>query len=237
MSDHIVKAFDEELQKLKTMLAQMGGLAEEELAKAIDAISRRDGALADAVIASDAQVDQLERAIEERAILVIAKRQPMASDLREIMVAIRVSSDLERIGDFAKNIAKRTHAISEDYPRRIMTGISRMGTLALTQLRDVLDAYVQRDDAKAMNVWKRDEELDALYNSIFRELLTYMMEDPRTIGLCTHLLFGAKNIERIGDHCTNIAENIHYLVHGRLLTAERPKGDVTSTTPVSELEK
>ncbi|NBQ89030.1 MAG: phosphate transport system regulatory protein PhoU [Betaproteobacteria bacterium] len=131
MSDHIVKAFDEELQKLKTMLAQMGGLAEEELAKAIDAISRRDGALADAVIASDAQVDQLERAIEERAILVIAKRQPMASDLREIMVAIRVSSDLERIGDFAKNIAKRTHAISEDYPRRIMTGISRMGTLAV----------------------------------------------------------------------------------------------------------
>ena len=237
MSDHIVKAFDEELQNLKNMLARMGGLAEEELARAIDAISRRDSKLADDVIASDAQVDALERAIEERAILVIAKRQPMASDLREIMVAIRVSSDLERIGDFAKNIAKRTHAVSEDYPRRIMTGISRMGALALTQLKDVLDAYVQRDADKAVQVWRKDEELDALYNSIFRELLTYMMEDPRTIGLCTHLMFGAKNIERIGDHCTNVAENVYYLVHGRALAGERPKGDTTSVTPVSQFDK
>jgi phosphate transport system protein len=237
MSDHIVKAFDEELQTLKNMLARMGGLAEEELARAIDAISRRDGALADQVIASDAQVDALEREIEERAILVIARRQPMASDLREIMVAIRVSSDLERIGDFAKNIAKRTHAVSEDYPRRVMTGITRMGSLALEQLKDVLDAYVQHNEAKALEVWRKDEELDALYNSIFRELLTYMMEDPRTIGLCTHLLFAAKNIERIGDHCTNIAENVYYLVHGRQLTAERPKGDITSITPVATPEK
>lgn len=237
MSDHIVKAFDEELQNLKNMLARMGGLAEEELAQAIDAISRRDGTLADQVIASDAQVDALERDIEERAILVIARRQPMASDLREIMVAIRVSSDLERIGDFAKNIAKRTHAVSEDYPRRVMTGITRMGSLALEQLKDVLDAYVQRNEAKALDVWRKDEELDALYNSIFRELLTYMMEDPRTIGLCTHLLFAAKNIERIGDHCTNIAENVYYLVHGRPLTAERPKGDVTSITPMATPEK
>ena len=237
MTDHIVKAFDDELQNLKTMLSQMGGLAEDELARAIDAISRRDSHLADQVIASDNQVDDLERAIEERAILVIAKRQPMASDLREIMVAIRVSADLERIGDFAKNIAKRTHAVSDDYPRRVMTGITRMGEMALNQLKEVLDSYIQRDAEKAMEVWRRDEDLDALYNSIFRELLTYMMEDPRTIGLCTHLMFGAKNIERIGDHCTNIAENVYYLVHGRPLAGERPKGDITSFTPVSKLEK
>jgi phosphate transport system protein len=237
MTDHIVKAFDEELQTLKTMLSQMGGMAEEALASAIDAISRRDGMLADRVISADQQIDELEREIEERAILVIAKRQPMASDLREIMVAIRVSADLERIGDFAKNIAKRTHAVSEDYPRRVMTGITRMGEMALGQLKDVLDSYIQRDSEKAMDVWKRDEDLDALYNSIFRELLTYMMEDPRTIGLCTHLMFGAKNIERIGDHCTNIAENVYYLVHGRALSGERPKGDITSFTPVSKLEK
>ena len=231
MSDHIVKAFDDELANLKTQIAQMGGLAEQELDQAIEAITRRDAMLADRVIASDA----LELAIEERAILVIAKRSPVASDLREIMVAIRIAADLERIGDFAKNIAKRTHAMNEDYPRSVIAGLTRMGKLALGQLQDVLDAYIQRNDTKALEVWRRDEDLDALYNSIFRELLTYMMEDPRTIGLCTHLLFGAKNIERIGDHCTNIAENVWYLVHGRPLTEERPKKDITSTTPVSKL--
>jgi phosphate transport system protein len=159
----------------------------------------------------------------------------MALDLRQIMVSIRIASDLERIGDLAKNIAKRTHAIPEDHPRRIMTGLARMGRLALGQLKDVLDAYAERDEAKALAVWRNDEEIDALYNSIFRELLTYMMEDPRTIGVCTHLLFGAKNIERIGDHATNIAENIYYLVHGRPLKDERPKKDITSSTPITGL--
>lgn len=235
MSDHIVKAFDDELANLKTQIAQMGGLAEQELDQAIEAITRRDTVLADRVIASDAKVDALELAIEERAILVIAKRAPVATDLREIMVAIRIAADLERIGDFAKNIAKRTHAMNEDYPRSVIVGLTRMGKLALAQLQDVLDAYVQRNADKALEVWRKDEELDALYNSIFRELLTYMMEDPRTIGLCTHLLFGAKNIERIGDHCTNIAENVWYLIHGRQLAEERPKKDFTSVTPVSKL--
>jgi phosphate transport system protein len=152
------------------------------------------------------------------------------------MVSIRIASDLERIGDLAKNIAKRTHAIPEDYPPRIMNGLSRMGRLALGQLKDVLDAFAQKNEAKALEVWRSDEEIDALYNSIFRELLTYMMEDPRTIGLCTHLLFGAKNIERIGDHATNIAENIYYLVHGKALKDERPKKDRTSTTRFTDLE-
>jgi phosphate transport system protein len=232
MSDHTVKAYDDELSRLKTMLAQMGGLAEEQLARAMDALSRRDTELADLVIADDAKVDALEVAIEERSIATIAKRQPMASDLREIMAAIRISSDLERIGDLAKNLAKRTHAMSDAMPRRIMVGLKRMSTLAQEQLQNVLDAYARKDDALAFEVWRSDEEIDALYNSVFRELLTYMMEDPRTIGLCAHLLFGAKNLERIGDHTTNIAENVYYLVNGKPIAEERPKKDVTSMTAV-----
>jgi phosphate transport system protein len=230
MSEHIVRAYDEELASLKTMLAQMGGLAEDQLAKAIDSLAKRDTILADQVIAQDEKVDALELNIEERAILTIARRQPMARDLREIMVAIRISSDLERIGDLAKNVAKRVHAIPDAPPRKLSSGLTRMGRLALEQLITVLDAYATMSDEKALEVWRSDEELDALYNSIFRELLTYMMEDPRTIGLCAHLLFGAKNFERIGDHATNIAENIYYLVHGKPIRGERPKKDLTSST-------
>jgi phosphate transport system protein len=230
MSDHIVRAYDEDLASLKTMLAQMGGLAEDQLAKAIDALAKRDTLSADQVIAQDEKVDILELNIEEKAILTIARRQPMARDLREIMVAIRISSDLERIGDLAKNVAKRVHAISDVLPRRLSSGLTRMGRLSLEQLKNVLDAYASMSDEKALEVWRGDEDIDALYNSIFRELLTYMMEDPRMIGVCTHLLFGAKNFERIGDHATNIAENIYYLVHGKPIKEERPKKDTTSTT-------
>ena len=230
MSDHIVRAYDEDLTALKTMLAQMGGLAEEQLDGAIEALVKRDTALADKIIAGDARIDVLEQQIEEKAILTIAKRQPMARDLREIMVAIRISSDLERIGDLAKNTAKRTHAISDALPRKLVSGLTRMGLLAQEELKNILDAYAQADAEKAMTVWRSDEELDALYNSIFRELLTYMMEDPRNIGLCTHLLFGAKNLERIGDHATNIAENVYYLVNGKSIAEERPKKDQTSVT-------
>jgi phosphate transport system protein len=228
MSDHIAKAYDQDIAMLKTQLAEMGGIAEEQLANAIQALSRRDTQLADQVIHNDKQLDQLERSIEEKAILTIAKRQPMAKDLREIMVAIRVSSDIERIGDLAKNTAKRTHAISEALPRKLSTGLARMGAMAQSQLTQVLDAYASRDGEKALDVWRSDEELDSLYNSIFRELLTYMMEDPRNISLCTHLLFGAKNLERIGDHTTNIAENIHYLIHGKTIAEGRPKKDITA---------
>jgi phosphate transport system protein len=228
MSDHIAKAYDQDIASLKTQLAEMGGIAEEQLANAIQALTRRDVSLADDVIANDQRLDDLERSIEEKAILTIAKRQPMAQDLREIVVSIRVSSDIERIGDLAKNTAKRTHAISEPLPRKLSTGLARMGQMAQSQLHQVLNAYAQRNDELGLAVWRSDEDLDSLYNSIFRELLTYMMEDPRNIGLCTHLLFGAKNLERIGDHTTNIAENIHYLIHGKTIAESRPKKDVTA---------
>jgi phosphate transport system protein len=177
-------------------------------------------------------MDKLEKDIEERAITMIARRQPMAHDLRAIIVAIRISSDLERIGDLAKNIAKRTLAVDEPLPRSVNAGMNRMAELALEQLTDVLDAYARLDVEKAQDVWTKDSRIDALYNSVFRELLTYMMEDARTISMCTHLLFGAKNIERIGDHATNIAENIFYLVTGGAPEGQRPKEDQTSTTSI-----
>ncbi len=231
MSSHIVSAFDQDLGQLRNLIAQMGGLAEDQFARAIEALSRSDRTLAERVIAADEKIDQLEKEVEENAIKLIAKRQPMATDLRAIMVAIRISSDLERIGDLAKNIAKRTLAVNEPLPRSVNAGLNRMAEMALEQLTDVLDAYASLDTVKAEEVWKNDSRIDALYNSVFRELLTYMMEDARTIGMCTHLLFGAKNIERIGDHTTNIAENIHYLVTGGTLD-DRPKEDNTSLTPV-----
>ena len=157
---------------------------------------------------------------------MIARRQPLAIDLRETISAIRISGDMERIGDLAKNIAKRALAIAGQFqPQKIVVGVQHMGDLVLGQLKDVLDAYAQQDEAKALDVWRRDGAIDALYTSLFRELLTYMMEDPRNISFCTHLLFCAKNIERIGDHTTNIAETIHYLVTGETLTTERPKDD------------
>jgi phosphate transport system protein len=232
MKTHIVSAFDEELAELRKLIAQMGGLAEDQFGKSIDALSSSDRQLAEKVIASDEKIDRLEKDLEERAIKLIAKRQPMAADLRAIIVAIRISSDLERIGDLAKNIAKRTLAVDESLPRSVNAGMNRMAELALEQLSDVLDAYARLDVDKAQEVWVKDSRIDALYNSVFRELLTYMMEDARTIGMCTHLLFGAKNIERIGDHTTNIAENIHYLITGGAPKGERPKEDATSITPV-----
>jgi phosphate transport system protein len=233
MSDHIVKAYDNDLAALKSLLSQMGGLAEEQLARSIDALVRRDTKLADRVVQADEKLDALEVEIEEKAVLTIAKRQPMAKDLRVIMVAIRISADIERIGDLAKNIAKRAHAIYDNIPQRLAKSLERLGDLSQTQVKLVLDAFAASDAEKAMEVWRHDEDIDALYNSIFRELLTYMMEDPRMIGACTHLLFAAKNIERIGDHATNIAENIYYLVNGEMLKEQRPKKDRTSITPFS----
>jgi len=231
MSEHTLKAFDDDLASLKSMLSEMGGLCEESLQRAMTAITKRDTKLADEVIAGDERIDQMEIAVEEKAVVTIAKRQPMARDLRNIMVTIRIASDLERIGDLAKNVAKRTHAVNERLPRSLSVGLERMGQLSQEQLKLVLDAFAADDAEKALDVWRHDEDIDALYNSIFRELLTYMMEDPRVIGACTHLLFATKNIERIGDHCTNIAENIYYLVHGTPLREERPKKDKTSVTP------
>ncbi|MFO1032961.1 MAG: phosphate signaling complex protein PhoU [Hyphomicrobiales bacterium] len=235
MSDHIVKAYDNDLAVLKSLLSQMGGIAEEQLARSIDALVQRDTKLADIVVHTDEQLDALEIEIEEKAVLTIAKRQPVARDLRNIMVAIRIASDIERIGDLAKNIAKRAHAIYDNIPQRLTKGLRRLGEQSQVQVKLVLDAFAANDAVKAMEVWRHDEDIDALYNSIFRELLTYMMEDPRMIGACTHLLFAAKNIERIGDHATNIAENVYYLVNGEMLKEQRPKKDKTSTTQFSSL--
>jgi phosphate transport system protein len=230
--EHIVRSYEEELSLLNNKIAKMGGLAEQVLGQSIEALERRDPELAAATINEDEAIDALEREIEEQTVAMIARRQPMAYDLRQIMAALRIANDLERIGDLGKNIAKRAVAVvTEQQPKQLMLGLKHMGELALGQLKDVLDAFIERDADRALKVWYKDEEIDAMYNSLFRELL--MMEDPRNIGLCTHLLFGAKNIERIGDHATNIAENVYYLVHGTAITDQRPKGDTTSTTPVA----
>jgi phosphate transport system protein len=229
MNEHTAKAFDADLQELARSVAEMGGLAEKQVADAVTSLAKRDGKLAQAVMAADPAIDTLQREIEEKAILTIARRQPMAVDLREIVGALRVANDLERIGDLAKNIAKRVVALGTDLqPHKVIRGVEHMADLVLNQLKDVLDAYARRDLAKALDVWRGDEEIDAVNNSLFRELLTYMMEDPRNITFCTHLLFCAKNIERMGDHATNVAETVYYIVEGRALADERPKGDNTS---------
>ena len=232
-SEHIVKSYDEELSRLNKIIVEMGGLAESQLASAIDSVVQRDSDLAARVVEADAAVDQLERDLDNLAIRLLALRQPMARDLREIVVALKIASDLERICDYAANVAKRSIALSQAPPIQPVYALPRMGRLALLLVKDVIDAYVERDPDKALAVWNRDEELDEMYASIFREFLTYMMEDPRNIGACTHLLFMAKNIERIGDHATNIAENLYYLVHGTPLTQARPKGDNSSIQVVA----
>jgi phosphate transport system protein len=225
MSDHIVRAYDQELESLGQKIAEMGGIAEKMLSDAMDALSDFDVKLAQATINSDPRLDVLQREIEERAILTIARRQPLAVDLREIIATIRISNDLERVGDLAKNIAKRTIKIASDarIPRAII-GLRSMHDSAAMLLKDVLDAYSQRDAERAHDVWVYDADLDALEDSVFRDLLTFMMEDPRNITFCAHLLFCSKNIERIGDHATNIAETVIYLVTGEIPPIDRPKG-------------
>jgi phosphate transport system protein len=232
MSEHIVKSFTEQLEGLANAVAQMGGLTEAQFGNAIEAIAKRDAALAESAIGSDSRIDQLQQAVEEQALKVLALRQPMAVDLRDTLASIKIASELERIGDLAKNIGKRALVLTREPPIRLTQSLARMGRQTLVQLKSVLDAYSGRDAKAAEQVWRHDDEIDELYNSLFRELLTYMMEDPRMIGLCTHLLFVAKNIERAGDHATNIAETVYHMVTGEFLRDERPKADVTSTTPI-----
>ena len=233
MSEHTIKAFDADLQDLTRVVVEMGGLAERQIVNALEALEKHDTALAQRVIAEDAKIDALQREVEEKAILTIARRQPMAVDLREVVGALRLSNDLERVGDLAKNIAKRVGALDSDFqPQQVMRGVEHMTDLVLAQIKEVLDSFAHRDTVKALAVWRGDEEVDAVNNSLFRELLTYMMEDPRNISYCIHLLFCAKNIERMGDHATNIAESVYYMVEGRTLAEERPKGDTTETTSV-----
>jgi phosphate transport system protein len=237
MSEHIVKSFSEQLEMLANAVAQMGGLAEAQFANAIEAVAKRDTKLAESAIGSDERVDRIQQTVEDQALRLLALRQPMAVDLRTTLSAIKIAYELERVGDLAKNIGKRALVLNREPPIRLTQSLARMGRQALTQLKSVLDAYSDRDAESAKSVWRHDEEIDELYNSLFRELLTYMMEDPRTIGLCTHLLFIAKNIERAGDHATNIAETVYHMVTGTYLRIDRPKADLTSTTPISHEPK
>ena len=226
---HTTKAFDTDLQDLSRMVAEMGGLAEKLVADSIDALAKRDTVLAQRITVADSTIDNLQREIEEKAVNTIARRQPMAVDLREIVGALRLANDLERIGDLAKNIAKRVIALNGEFPPpKLIRGVEHMTDLVLGQLKAVLDAYARRDLAQAMAVWRGDEEIDAVCTSVFRELLTYMLEDPRNITFCIHLMFCAKNVERMGDHATNIAETVHYVIDGRPITETRPKGDTTT---------
>jgi phosphate transport system protein len=227
-SEHIVKSYDEELDRLKQIIVEMGGMAESQLADAIEAVVKRDSELAAQVIQGDDRVDQLERDLDNLAVRLLALRQPMSRDLREVVAALKIASDLERICDYAANVAKRSIALAQSPPIQPAHALPRMAQLALLLVKDVIDAYVERNPDKALDVWNRDEELDEMYSSLFREFLTYMMEDPRNIGVYTHLLFMAKNIERIGDHATNIAEDLYYLVYGKALDQARPKGDKSS---------
>jgi phosphate transport system protein len=224
MNQHTVKAYGDELNQLTAEVARMGGLAEAQVADAVDSVARRDVALARAVVERDARLDAMHRDIEKKAIRLIALRQPVASDLRRALASMKLAVDLERTGDLAKNIAKRALILAEGEPMQPLTrSIERMGKLVSMRLRDVLDAYAAAEVDRAMAVWNTDDEVDEHYNSLFRELLTYMMGDPRTITACTHLLFMAKNLERIGDHATNIAETIYYEITGQEFIGERPR--------------
>ena len=227
-TDHIVSSYDDELHQLNDYIIRMGGLVEQQLAAAVEALVRRDTEKAQEVVAGDAAIDTLEQELEDNAVRVIALRQPMANDLRVVVSALKISADLERIGDYAKNIAKRAVALNQIPPIQPTHAVPRMAKLVQSMIKDTLDAYVAHNADGALDVWYRDEEVDQMYTSLFRELLTYMMEDPRNITPCTHLLFIAKNIERMGDHTTNIAETIHFIATGQRIEGGRPKGDSTS---------
>ncbi|PZM12082.1 phosphate signaling complex protein PhoU [Rhizobium tubonense] len=229
-STHIFTAFDDDLKFLTRRIAEMGGLAEQMVSESVRALVNGDVGLAQKVISDDTILDLAEREVGDKAIVTIARRQPMAADLREIMGSIRIASDLERVGDLGKNTAKRVIAVQgTGVPRRLGRGIEHLSELALVQLKEVLDVYTTRSADRAVAIRERDEEIDAMYTSLFREMLTYMMEDPRNITTCTHLLFCAKNIERIGDHATNIAETIYYMATGAQPEGERPKDDTANT--------
>ena len=226
---HTVKSYDEEMRRIASSVAQLGGLAESQIAAAIQAVAKRDSEMATGIIAGDARVDEMRDEVDNMAVRLLALRQPMAVDLRAIVGALRIAGDLERIADYAANVAKRAIALNQAPLVRPVSAIPRMGALVQAMIKDVLDAYIAGDADKAAQVWARDEEVDEMYNSLFRELLTYMMEDPRSITTCTHLLFMAKNIERIGDHTTNVAELVYYIVKGTNMKGARPKGDNTTT--------
>ncbi len=232
MIDHTSTAFDADLNGLRSDIAEMGGLAARAVTDAVVALARRDIELARSVIALDPRIDAIRRSVEERSIETIARRQPMAVDLRELVVSFRIANELERFGDLAKNIARRVGEMQGQGPQGGIRRIEYMASQVRKQLRSVLESFAQRDAAKAQAVWTGDEEIDHLHTSLFRELLTYMMEDPRSIGYCTHLMLCAKNLERMGDHATNIAELVQYMVTGQKVVDPRPKSDESSMTVV-----
>ncbi len=229
-NNHIVHSFDRDIEKIKGLLLEMGGLVESQLDDAITALANRDAKLGRRVKKSDKPINMLEQEINERAVRLLALRQPMAEDLRIIVAIMKVAANLERIGDYAKNIAKRTSVLVKSPPvGSAAHTLKRMNNLVASMINDVLDAFVNRDIVMANEVRLRDEEVDLIHNTLFRELLTYMMEDPRNISSSMHLLFIAKNIERCVDHTAQIAEQVHYMLSGSLPEEKRPKRDKTST--------
>ena len=229
--DHIVKDFNEELSQLDNLLAEMGGLCEAQLSKAMEAMVKRDVDLASAVIEGDWRIDDLEKQVDSLAINLIALRQPMAADLRMIIASLKVANNLERVGDYAKNIGKRTIALSKSpVISNTANSIQRMSTMVEGMIKNALDALINRDSQRAKDVRISDQEVDQMHSSLFKELLTFMAEDPESISTCTHLLFIAKNLERVGDHVTSVAEQIVFIVEGEILDDERPKKDKTSST-------
>lgn len=228
MAEHLVKKYDNELSQLRDMMTEMGGIVESQVAHAALAILNRDTTAATRAVEDDPRVDALERGIEQFVIRMLALRQPMAADLRFIIASLKMTGDLERIGDYAANVAKRSIVLTQYTLPFSLAGLAHMAHLVQEQLKSIIDAVGTSNAEKAMEVWRSDQMVDDIYNAIFRELITYMMEDPRNITPCTHLLFIAKNLERIGDHATNIAETVYYAVRGEPLTDARPKGDTSA---------
>jgi phosphate transport system protein len=227
-TEHLVKSFDQELARLRNMLTEMGGIVESQVALAADAIMQRDSVAATRAVEEDVKVDALEHSIEHFVIRMLALRQPMASDLRRLVAALKITGDLERIGDYAANVAKRSIVLGQFQLPYSLAGVAHMAHMVQEQLKSIIDAMGSSDTDKAIEVWRSDRVVDDIYNALFRELITYMMEDPRNITPCTHLLFIAKNLERIGDHATNIAETVYYAVKGEVLPDTRPKGDTSA---------
>lgn len=237
-NEHIVSSFDQELGQVESLILEMGGLVDTQIMESATALDQRDVELAEKVRRDDKQVDALEHQIDDLALRVIALRQPVANDLRRVISALKVAASLERIGDYAKNIAKRTGVLAQSQPvGSSLNAVSRMTVLVREMLKDVLDAYVSKSAEAALDVRERDEEVDLLHNALFRELLTYMMEDARNITPCMHLLFIAKNVERMGDHITGIAEQVYFLATGALPDESRTKKDITSTLSAEDDDK
>ncbi len=235
MSEHTLKFFGDELTQLKAEVTRMGGMVESQVEDAVECVARRDVALAQSIVGRDAKIDELQREIERKAIRMIALRQPVAQDLRRTVAAMKMAWNLERTGDQAKSIAKRALVLADSEPLTPLTrSVERMGKLVIAQLKEALDAYTNVELERGLAIWTSDEDVDEHYNSLFRELLTYMMSDPRTIGSCAHLLFIAKNLERIGDHATNIAEILHYEVTGEEIHGDRPRGHSADMAPPPE---